>query len=112
MQHSNAPARPRANVPGTRPPTRHRPHQLMYMCHCVSPRFCRRFGSFVVIWHRNRMAYYRKHYGVLVIPFLRGIVRMRAAEEWFRAGRRQPDAAARAAARGELKAHLREILSR
>ena len=65
-----------------------------------------------MIWHRNRMAYYRKHYGALVIPYIRMIVRMRGLEEWIRAGRRHPDAEARSAARADLKTHLREILGR
>jgi GT2 family glycosyltransferase len=70
------------------------------------------YGGFVVIWHRNRMAYYRKHYGPLVVPFIRGIVRLRGFEEWLRAGRRQPDPQLRRVERALLKENLQEILAR
>lgn len=61
----------------------------------------RGYGKFVVTWHRNRLAYYRKHYGRLAMPYLRAIVRMRAFEEWLRAGRKHRDD--RAAARAERR---------
>jgi N-acetylglucosaminyl-diphospho-decaprenol L-rhamnosyltransferase len=68
------------------------------------------FSDFVVIWHRNRMAYYRKHYGLISVPYVRMMVRLRALEEWFRAGRADPQS--RRAARADLKAHVQEILAR
>lgn len=68
------------------------------------------FAKFVVIWHRNRLAYYRKHYGALSVPFIRMMVRLRALEEWFRVGKSDP--AARRAARADLRAHVQEILAR
>ena len=70
------------------------------------------FEKFVVVWHRDRMAYYRKHYGPLVMPYIRMIVRLRGIEEWFRAGSRQSDPEARRAEREHLKANLQEILAR
>lgn len=72
----------------------------------------RRYGSFVVIWHKNRIAYYRKHYGPMVTPYMRLVVRLRALEEWFKLGRRHRDATARRSARADLRAHLREILAK
>lgn len=70
------------------------------------------FDKFVVVWHRNRMAYYRKHYGPLATPYLRLIVRWRGIEEWFRAGSRQSDPSARRAERDHLRASMQEILAR
>ncbi len=72
----------------------------------------RGFQDFVVVWHRDRMAYYRKHYGALVMPYIRSIVRLRGIEEWFRAGRRQSDPSARRAEREHLRASMQEILAR
>ena len=69
------------------------------------------FQKFVVIWHRNRLAYYRKHYGVLSVPYIRLMVRVRAIEEWFRAGSGKADPEARRAARKDLKSHVQEILA-
>jgi N-acetylglucosaminyl-diphospho-decaprenol L-rhamnosyltransferase len=71
----------------------------------------RGYHSFVVTWHRNRLAYYRKHYGRCVVPYMRAIVRMRACEEWIRAGRRHRDAATVRAERDFLKRCLSEILA-
>lgn len=67
--------------------------------------------QFVVVWHRNRLAYYRKHYGRLGGWWIRAIVRWRGLEEWFRLGRRHADAATRQAARADLRGALREILA-
>ncbi len=71
----------------------------------------RGFRKFVVIWHRNRIAYYRKHYGRWVVPYLHAIVRMRAIEEWVRIGHRQQDVGARRAERDDLRGAVREILT-
>lgn len=68
------------------------------------------YGKFVVTWHRNRIAYYRKHYGAWIGPFMRFVVRMRALEEWWRAGRRNRDAGTRRAERAFLRDAVREIL--
>lgn len=70
----------------------------------------RGFRSFVIMWHRNRIAYYRKHYGAWVRPFMALVVRMRAVEEWFAAGRRHVDPGARRAERAFLRDAVREIL--
>jgi GT2 family glycosyltransferase len=69
------------------------------------------FAQFVVVWHRNRLAYYRKHHGRFGERLVRLVVRWRAFEEWWRLGRRHPEPAARAAARADLRAALREILA-
>ena len=39
------------------------------------------FQAFLVMWHRNRLAYYRKHYGGLGVFVVRTAVRIRAYEE-------------------------------
>jgi len=72
----------------------------------------RGFDQFVVTWHKNRLAYYRKHYGPLVMPYLRTIVRMRALQEWFVLGRRHKDKQHRKDAREDLRNVTREILRR
>ena len=72
----------------------------------------RGFQRFVVVWHKNRLAYYRKHYGPLVVPYIRLLVRLRGIEEWFRIGRRQADPDARRSERAEVKAAMQEILVR
>ena len=70
------------------------------------------FDQFVVTWHKNRLAYYRKHYGRYVMPYLRMIVRMRALQEWFALGRRHKDRKHRKDAREDLRNVTREILRR
>lgn len=42
----------------------------------------------LVIWHRNRLTYYRKHYGRLGGLWVRLCVRLRIWEEWWSIGRR------------------------
>lgn len=70
------------------------------------------FAKFVVMWHRNRMSYYRKHYGPWIMPWIRFCVRVRALEEWWRAGRRNAsDPGARRAERQHLKEAVKEILA-
>lgn len=70
------------------------------------------FAKFVVIWHKNRMAYYEKHYGKWVRPYMRFLVRLRAREEARRQARIQPDETSRQAAQADLRAAVQEILQR
>ncbi|MCA8955363.1 MAG: glycosyltransferase family 2 protein [Planctomycetes bacterium] len=69
------------------------------------------YGKFVVVWHRNRMAYYRKHYGPLAVPYMHLLVHLRALEEWWRVGRRFRDPQVRRQARADVRTHVREILA-
>ncbi len=69
------------------------------------------FSQFVVVWHRNRLAYYRKHHGRAGYRFVRAMVRWRGVEEWFRLGRRHRDPVERRAARAHLRSAIREILA-
>jgi len=71
----------------------------------------KRYNRVVVAWFRNRIAYYRKHYGPLAVPYLHAILRLRALEEWLRAGSRHRDRADVAAERAEIKSYVREILA-
>ena len=65
------------------------------------------FGKMLVIWHRNRIAYYRKHYGSWVTLWLRLCIRLRVWEEWLAIGRRNRDDPDR---RKVERQHLRESL--
>lgn len=69
----------------------------------------RSFTRMLVIWHRNRLTYYRKHYGGWVTLWLRLVIRLRIWEEWIRIGLRQKDKGARAAERAHLRAAVREL---
>lgn len=69
------------------------------------------FGARVEIWARNRIAYYRKHYGRFGAFVVRAMTRLRALQEWFAIGRRYEDKAARTAARRELKQIVRAVLA-
>lgn len=69
------------------------------------------YGKFVVTWHRNRLAYYRKHYGPLVTPYMRAIVRLRAVQEWVAIKQRNADASRVRAEREYLRSSVREILA-
>lgn len=69
------------------------------------------YRGFVVVWHRNRMAYYRKHYGPLVMPYMRAIVRLRAWQESFVLRARHRDPADQRAALAELMRYRAEILA-
>lgn len=71
----------------------------------------RSLQKIAVAWHRNRLAYYRKHYGPWCMPYLRAITRWRALEEWIRAGRRHAEKANVRAERAFLKQCLQEILA-
>ena len=71
----------------------------------------RRFDKMVVMWHRNRLAYYRRHYGVVGAWLVRQVVRLRARIEAGKAAQRHPqDPAACAAEREFIARSLREIL--
>lgn len=69
------------------------------------------YGDFIVIWHRNRLAYYRKHYGPWVMPYLRMIVRMRALQERMALRRRHTDPSDLRDALAHLARCRREILA-
>ncbi|MEO0480512.1 MAG: glycosyltransferase family 2 protein [Planctomycetota bacterium] len=70
------------------------------------------FADFVVMWHRNRLHYYRKHFGGWSLPWVRFCVRFRAFEEWVRAGKRnRGNAEGKRAEREHLKQAVREILA-
>ncbi len=68
------------------------------------------FDRLVVTWHRNRMAYYQKRYGPLVVPYMRMIVRLRALQEWFTLGGRHQNKTHRRDARRDLRTTTQEIL--
>ncbi len=70
------------------------------------------FGKFVVMWNRNRMAYYRKQHGAWTDGYLRLVIRMRALEESIRAGFRHKDPAARRSERAHIRGMVKEILAR
>ena len=71
----------------------------------------RRCPTMVVTWHRNRLAYYRKHYGALAMPYVRAVVRMRALEEWLRARRKHASEDDVKKERAFLKQCVAEILA-
>lgn len=71
----------------------------------------RRFERRVVEWHRNRLAYYRKHYGRLGAWWVRLMVRWRVAEERRRLRSTYHDEQDRAAALRELRGIASDILS-
>jgi N-acetylglucosaminyl-diphospho-decaprenol L-rhamnosyltransferase len=70
----------------------------------------KRFARLIVTWHRNRIAYYVKHYGAWVRPYLHWIVRLRAGQERARMLRELQDPAEQRAAVGQLDDTVREIL--
>jgi GT2 family glycosyltransferase len=68
------------------------------------------FASMLVVWHRNRIAYYRKHYGAWSLWWLRVCIALRVLEEKWRIGRRHAgDAASLAAAHAHLRQVQREL---
>ena len=72
----------------------------------------RNFAKMLVIWHKNRLAYYRKHYGALGGMWVRLCVRLRIWEEWWRIGRRNKrDHGRKRAERDHLRASQRELWS-
>ncbi len=72
----------------------------------------RNFAKMLVIWHRNRLAYYRKHYGWFGALWVRVCVRLRIWEEWLRIGRRnRKDPGRKKAERDFLRQSKRELWS-
>ncbi|MBK9384770.1 MAG: glycosyltransferase family 2 protein [Planctomycetes bacterium] len=71
----------------------------------------KRFSTRVVEWHRNRLAYFRKHYGRLGAAWVRCMVRWRAWEERRRLRRELRDAGEREAALRELEGIVRDIFA-
>ncbi len=70
------------------------------------------FTGMLVLWHRNRLAYYRKHWGVFGGLWIRVCVRLRIWEEWWKIGRRNPhDAGRRRAERDHLRKAQTELWS-
>lgn len=70
------------------------------------------FAKMLVVWHRNRLAYYRKHFGAVGAAWVRVCVRLRIWEEWWRIGRRNPgDAVRRRAERDHLQRAAAELWS-
>lgn len=70
------------------------------------------FAKMLVIWHRNRLAFFRKHYGGLGALWVRVCVRLRIWEEWWRIGRRnRQDPGRKKAERDFLRQSQRELWS-
>jgi hypothetical protein len=72
----------------------------------------RNFARMLVLWHRNRLAYYRKHHGRLAVLWLHACIRLRIAEERIRIRRRcRHDAGRLRAERDSLDRAIRELRS-
>ncbi|MFK7743338.1 MAG: glycosyltransferase family 2 protein [Planctomycetota bacterium] len=70
------------------------------------------FARMLLIWHRNRLAYFKKHYGWFGSLWVRVCVRLRIWEEWWRIGRRNKlDPGRKKAERDFLKQSQRELWS-
>jgi GT2 family glycosyltransferase len=70
----------------------------------------RNFARMLVIWHKNRLAYYKKHYGAWVVLWLRACIRLRIWEEWLKIGRRcRHDPDRKQAERAHLRTAVREL---
>jgi len=68
------------------------------------------FARMLVIWHKNRRAYYGKHYGGLGSLWVRVCVRLRIWEEWWKIGRRnRHDPGRKAAERAHLQQAIAEL---
>jgi hypothetical protein len=64
----------------------------------------------LVIWHKNRRAYYRKHHGALGGLWIDVCVQLRVWEEWLKIGHRnRRDPARKAAERAHLAAARKEL---
>lgn len=70
-----------------------------------------KYERFVVEWHRNRLAYYRKHHGSLGAGLCRLAIAARALEESFRIRRRTPPGEARRDEMRRLRRSVREVFS-
>lgn len=70
------------------------------------------FTRMLVLWHKNRLAYYGKHYGLVGTSWVRLCVRLRIWEEWWKIGRRhRGDGVARRAERDNLHKTAAELWS-
>ena len=68
------------------------------------------FARMLVIWHKNRIAYYRKHYGSWSVLWLRLCVRLRICEERIKIEHRcKNDPERRAAELAFLQTQIREL---
>lgn len=68
------------------------------------------FTRMLVIWHKNRRAYYQKHYGGPGSLWVRVCVRLRIWEEWWKIGRRnRHDPGRKAAERAHLQQAIAEL---
>jgi hypothetical protein len=68
------------------------------------------FARMLVLWHKNRSAYYGKHWGAFGRLWIRGCVRLRIWEEWWRIGRRnRHDPGRKKAERDHLAAAVKEL---
>lgn len=68
------------------------------------------FAKMLVVWHRNRIAYYKKHYGGWVVLWLALCIRLRVLEEWLAIGRRcRHDPGRRDAERAHLRRAVEEL---
>lgn len=70
----------------------------------------RNFTRMLVLWHRNRLAYYGKHYGALGRAWIKVCVWLRIQEEYRKIVRRHPhDPAAQQAERDYLQRASKEL---
>jgi GT2 family glycosyltransferase len=68
------------------------------------------FARMLVLWHKNRSTYYRKHWGVVGRVWIAVCVRLRIWEEWWKIGaRNRHDPGRRKAERDHLAAAVREL---
>ena len=68
------------------------------------------FAKMLVIWHKNRIAYYKKHYGAWSAAWLQLCIRLRILEERIKIHRRcQGDPARRAAELAYLQAQVQQL---
>ena len=68
------------------------------------------FAKMLVLWHKNRIAYYQKHYGAFGGVWIHFVIRLRIAEEWLAIGRRcKGDPARLAAERAFLRQAQKEL---
>jgi N-acetylglucosaminyl-diphospho-decaprenol L-rhamnosyltransferase len=68
------------------------------------------FARMLVVWHKNRLAYYRKHHGALGARWVRLCARLRIWEEWLRIGaRNRDDPGRKKAERAHLAAAVRDV---
>ncbi|MGE3175597.1 MAG: glycosyltransferase family 2 protein [Planctomycetota bacterium] len=70
----------------------------------------RSFTKMLVIWHKNRIAYYKKHFGGWVMLWLHLVIRLRVLEEWLAIGWRcRDDKGRRDAERAFLRQSVQEL---